>query len=150
MGRRRWSTGSMIAAFDPVKPHSQRTSGRWVISRASTPAFRTAATACFLRAVSLTGSFYPSASTSTRATHPVSWTMAGYIAEEPLTEQQRGLSRRKFLIRAPLALAGAVALYSAEVSRHEISVETRRLAIRDLPAAFHGFRVAQISDIHFG
>jgi len=75
--------------------------------------------------------------------------MAGYIAEEPLTEQQRGLSRRKFLIRAPLALAGAVALYSAEVSRHEISVETRRLAIRDPPAAFHGFRVAQISDIHF-
>lgn len=75
--------------------------------------------------------------------------MAGSIAEEPSTEQQRGFSRRTFVVRASMAAAGALALYSAEISRHELSVVTRRLAIRELPPAFQGFRIVQISDIHF-
>jgi predicted MPP superfamily phosphohydrolase len=75
--------------------------------------------------------------------------MAGYIAEEPLTEHRRRLSRRHFLVRAPLVAAGALALYSAEISRHELSVVARKLTIRDLPVPFHGFRVVQISDIHY-
>jgi len=48
-----------------------------------------------------------------------------------------------------MAAAGALALYSAEISRHELSVVTRSLAIRELPPAFQGFRIVQISDIHF-
>jgi len=75
--------------------------------------------------------------------------MAGEVAEHPIAEQQRTVSRRRFLVQAPLAVAGAVALYSAEISRHELSVVTRTLLIRDLPTAFQGFRIAQISDIHF-
>lgn len=75
--------------------------------------------------------------------------MAGDVAEIPVAEQQRTLSRRKFLFGAPLAAAGAIALYSAAISRHELSIVTRSLAIRDLPPVFEGFRIAQISDIHF-
>jgi uncharacterized protein len=42
-----------------------------------------------------------------------------------------------------------LALYSAEIARHEISVVARDLALQNLPASFEGFRVVQISDIHF-
>lgn len=41
-----------------------------------------------------------------------------------------------------------MALYSGEVSRHELSVQSHSLTIRNLPPSFEGFRVAQISDIH--
>ncbi|HEX3571380.1 MAG TPA: metallophosphoesterase [Acidobacteriaceae bacterium] len=75
--------------------------------------------------------------------------MAGDVAIYPAAEQQKTLSRRKFLARAPLAAAGAVALYSAGIARHELSVVTRSLSIKDLPPAFEGYRVVQISDIHF-
>jgi predicted MPP superfamily phosphohydrolase len=42
-----------------------------------------------------------------------------------------------------------MALYSGEVARHEISVVSQQIAIDKLPAAFHDFRIVQISDIHF-
>ncbi len=57
------------------------------------------------------------------------------------------LTRRGFLIGAG-AVAAGMAIYSGEFARHEISVIERDMAIRRLPAAFHGFRVVQISDIH--
>ena len=41
-----------------------------------------------------------------------------------------------------------MALYSGEISRHELMVARRRVRIRQLPPAFEGFRIAQISDIH--
>jgi len=71
------------------------------------------------------------------------------VADEQVAEQQRKVSRRRFLIRAPLALAGGLALYSAEIARHEIDIVTRDLALGSLPPAFAGFRIVQISDIHF-
>ena len=64
-------------------------------------------------------------------------------------QQQRKVSRRKFLIRAPLVVAGGLVFYSAEIGRHEISVVERDLGIRGLPGAFAGYRIVQISDIHF-
>jgi predicted MPP superfamily phosphohydrolase len=75
--------------------------------------------------------------------------MAGDVADIPVAEQPRTLSRRKFILRAPFVAAGGLALYSAEIARHEISVVTRQLSIKDLPSAFDGFRIVQISDIHF-
>jgi predicted MPP superfamily phosphohydrolase len=75
--------------------------------------------------------------------------MGADVVDIPLAEQQRKVSRRKFLVGAPLALAGGLALYSAEISRHEISVVKRDLGIRGIPGAFAGFRIVQISDIHF-
>lgn len=65
----------------------------------------------------------------------------------PLPDQSTRFSRRHFLVGAGATAAG-VALYSGEIARHEIDLVSRPLAIRDLPPAFNGFRIAQISDIH--
>ncbi len=43
----------------------------------------------------------------------------------------------------------ALALYSGEIARHEISILTRTISIDNLPDAFHDFRIVQISDIHY-
>lgn len=45
-------------------------------------------------------------------------------------------------------MAAGFALYSGEIARHEIDLVPRPLAIRNLPPAFNGFRIAQVSDIH--
>ena len=62
--------------------------------------------------------------------------------------QRSRLTRRSFLLGSAAA-AGGMALYSGEIARHEISVTTRPIAIDNLPAAFQGFRIVQLSDIHF-
>lgn len=65
---------------------------------------------------------------------------------EPLTQ----LTRRTFLVGSGAVLAaGGMALYSSEIARHEISVVTQTIPIRQLPPAFEGLRIVQISDIHF-
>ena len=48
--------------------------------------------------------------------------------------------------------AGALALgwYSTLVEPNEIKVKTLDVWLRRLPAAFDGFRIAQVSDIHYG
>ncbi|WP_348266568.1 metallophosphoesterase [Edaphobacter paludis] len=56
-------------------------------------------------------------------------------------------TRRHFLVGAGAAAAG-LAVYSGEIARHEIDLVPRTIAIANLPGAFHGFRIAQISDIH--
>jgi len=40
-------------------------------------------------------------------------------------------------------------LYSSEIERHALMTVERTVHIKNLPTAFHGFRIAQISDIHF-
>jgi uncharacterized protein len=74
--------------------------------------------------------------------------MTGNVADQPLTKETTLLSRRTFLRGSALA-AGALALYSGEIARHEISILTHTMGIRNLPEAFQNFRIAQISDIHF-
>ena len=74
--------------------------------------------------------------------------MTGNVADQPLIEQKARLTRRNFLRGSAITAAG-LALYSGEIARHEISILTRPIAIRNLPNAFHNFRIAQISDIHF-
>jgi predicted MPP superfamily phosphohydrolase len=39
-------------------------------------------------------------------------------------------------------------LYAGEIARHEIDIIQRPIAIRNLPDAFLGYRIVQISDIH--
>jgi predicted MPP superfamily phosphohydrolase len=70
------------------------------------------------------------------------------VAVQPLLEQKTRLTRRTFL-RGSAAAAAGLALYSGEIARHQISVLTHTVAIDNLPGAFHNFRIAQISDIHF-
>jgi predicted MPP superfamily phosphohydrolase len=74
--------------------------------------------------------------------------MTGNIADQPVAEQKTILTRRNFLRGSAVAAAG-MALYSGEVARHEISIVRRPVGIRNLPDAFHNYRVVQISDIHF-
>jgi predicted MPP superfamily phosphohydrolase len=56
-------------------------------------------------------------------------------------------TRRNFLIGTGVTAAG-LALYSGEIARHEIDIVNRPISITNLPASFHGYRIAQFSDIH--
>lgn len=56
-------------------------------------------------------------------------------------------SRRQFLTTG-LAGAAGLALYSGEVARHLIEVTEPEIRLANLPAAFDGLRIAQLSDIH--
>lgn len=58
------------------------------------------------------------------------------------------LTRRRFLT-AGFGAAAGLALYSGEVARHWIELTYPEIRIPNLPAAFDGFRIAQLSDIHF-
>ncbi len=53
-------------------------------------------------------------------------------------------------MKGSLGAAAAVALYAGEIERHRIEVTEREIALRGLPSAFDGFRIAQLSDIHMG
>ncbi len=61
--------------------------------------------------------------------------------------QSSRFTRRSFLTGAGITAAG-FALYAGEVARHEIDIVDRTIAIRNLPDSFHGYRIAQVSDIH--
>jgi len=64
-------------------------------------------------------------------------------------KQKKRISRRTFLKVAGAAAIG-FPLYAAEVSRHEINIERHTIHLTRLPDAFHGFRIVQISDFHYG
>jgi predicted MPP superfamily phosphohydrolase len=63
----------------------------------------------------------------------------------PLSRQL--ISRRNFF-KAGMAGAAGLALYSGEIARHWLEVTQRDVFLSNLPAAFDGLRIAQISDIH--
>ena len=74
--------------------------------------------------------------------------MSGFVADAMQAEQKTMLTRRKFVLGSAAAVGG-LSLYSGEIARHEISIETHTLAIAKLPEAFRGYRLVQISDIHY-
>ncbi len=57
------------------------------------------------------------------------------------------ITRRGFLTGSA-ALAAGMVVYSGEFARHEIDTTHRSIPIRNLPSAFLGLRIAQLSDIH--
>jgi hypothetical protein len=61
--------------------------------------------------------------------------------------QASRFTRRNFILGAGTTAAG-LALYSGEIARHEIDIVQRPIAIHNLPDPFHGYRIAQLSDIH--
>jgi predicted MPP superfamily phosphohydrolase len=69
------------------------------------------------------------------------------VAETPSGARTRLLTRRNFLISSAAAAAG-VAFYSNDVARHELEVTEPTFFLHNLPPAFDGFRIAQISDLH--
>ncbi len=60
---------------------------------------------------------------------------------------ERVLNRRSFLVGSG-AFAAGMALYSSMVARHEISILSRTIRIHQLPDAFVGHRIVQLSDFH--
>ena len=57
------------------------------------------------------------------------------------------LTRRRFL-KAGAAGAAGLALYSGEIARHWIEVTHLSIQLPKLPAAFDGYHIVQLSDIH--
>jgi predicted MPP superfamily phosphohydrolase len=58
------------------------------------------------------------------------------------------ISRRKFLAAAPLVALSAGAAYSRLIEPYNYWISQNDIFIRDLPAAFEGFRITQLTDIH--
>jgi hypothetical protein len=70
------------------------------------------------------------------------------ITTAPATEQ-RAISRRQFLGLSALATGGGLVAYSGMWDRHNLELREQIIRLRRLPEAFHGLRIAQISDIHY-
>ena len=72
--------------------------------------------------------------------------------ETPEAAIHKKLTRRKFLQRATLAGAFAVGLagYSSLIEPNEVDVTRLELKVRSLAAVFDGFKIALLSDFHFG
>ena len=68
-------------------------------------------------------------------------------SQRPNTLQR--FSRRAFITGGAIAAAGlGVGLYASEIERHFIEIVPQTFLVPNLPEAFHGFRIAQLSDIH--
>ena len=58
-------------------------------------------------------------------------------------------TRRDVLVGGAAIVAGGLLLDATAFNRHDVRVEERTFQIASLPMAFHGFRIAQISDFHY-
>ena len=63
--------------------------------------------------------------------------------------EKRTLTRRQFMQLSALAAGGGLVAYSSMWDRHHLDVREQTIYLRQLPEAFRGLRIAQISDIHF-
>lgn len=73
---------------------------------------------------------------------PVPWDM-----EDESSFFRPAFSRRRFLKFGAGAAAG-LAIYAGEIERHWIEITRRDIQLKNLPRAFDGIRIAQMSDIH--
>jgi len=70
------------------------------------------------------------------------------VATTPVELRKSPRFSRRTLLQAGALGAAGLALYAAEIERHWIEVIHTQIRLRGLPEAFHGLRVAQLSDIH--
>ena len=64
-----------------------------------------------------------------------------------MISESKGLTRRTFLVGSGALVAG-LGLYSSLIARHEISVHSQTILVDNLPTAFVGHRIIQLSDFH--
>jgi hypothetical protein len=77
------------------------------------------------------------------------WSLVQRVQGDPAAS----LSRRKFVAQVGLTLASfpfAGMVYGMVKGKYDYRIHRLTLRSKDLPAAFHGFTLAQISDIHSG
>ncbi|MBS1815778.1 MAG: metallophosphoesterase [Acidobacteria bacterium] len=74
------------------------------------------------------------------------------MSDSGTASQPRILTRRRFLVGLGAAALGGTGLYGYAYGpgRHHVVVVEHDVYIPDLPAAFNGFTIAQMSDFHFG
>jgi predicted MPP superfamily phosphohydrolase len=75
------------------------------------------------------------------------WLIFGRIVSMP----DRPSTRRQFLrglVTAPLVAISAMAAYSRLIEPYNYLVSETDILIRDLPTAFEGFRITQLTDVH--
>jgi predicted MPP superfamily phosphohydrolase len=61
------------------------------------------------------------------------------------------ITRRRFLkLAGSFGVLGLVASYPVFIERYIILLNTYRIPVPNLPPAFHGFRIVQLSDVHYG
>lgn len=69
------------------------------------------------------------------------------------TQQSGGVSRSQFIITAGALLAGTIfgtLIFGIANGAHNYTVIQRKLKLKNLPKAFRGFKIVQISDVHAG
>lgn len=65
-----------------------------------------------------------------------------------LERARRELTRRRFLAALGVT-AATLSLYSGELERHALTTVRQTVRVANLPSAFHGFTIAQLSDFHY-
>jgi predicted MPP superfamily phosphohydrolase len=73
------------------------------------------------------------------------------LSTAPAENETKVITRRQFLGKGILAGAGLLALvsYSTVIEPNHVVVNPQDIWLHRLPSAFDGFRIAQISDIHY-
>ena len=75
------------------------------------------------------------------------------LADDPLAADPPSPSRRRFLEQTAIAVSATpfvAGAYGLLYARLNLETTHQRIKLARLPKAFHGFRIAQLSDIHIG
>ncbi len=67
-----------------------------------------------------------------------------------MTQASTGEVTRRSFLKAGVFAAGGLALYAGEIERHWVDVHQIEIRLKNLPDAFHGFRIAHMADFHYG
>lgn len=74
--------------------------------------------------------------------------------QEPLPEQPKnGISRSEFLLKSGIAVASLPLFplsWGMISGAYDYRIRRQKLVLPNLPKSFHGFKIAQISDVHSG
>jgi predicted MPP superfamily phosphohydrolase len=71
------------------------------------------------------------------------------VSTATTTDAAHTVSRRQFLQVSALVAAGGLVAYAGFWDRHDLELIEQTIHLRRLPEAFHGLRIAQVSDIHY-